>query len=214
MRKKEFIKEMASICHERIDAGVPLTVIAIDGRCASGKTTLAAELSDYLEAELSECPDAELSDCMEKKFSVKTNIFHMDDFFLRPEQRTKKRLATPGENVDHERFLEEVLIPLRDGIPFLYKPFSCHDMALLDEPVSVIPRHIAIVEGSYSCHPSLYGYYDFRIFCDIDRDMQLARIAKREGTAAVTIFKEKWIPMEESYFEFYDVRNKCDYILV
>ena len=36
----------------------------------------------------------------------------MDDFFLQPDQRTKERFESPGENVDHERFEEEILIPL------------------------------------------------------------------------------------------------------
>ena len=35
------------------------------------------------------------------------NLFHMDDFFLRPEQRTAERLAEAGGNVDRERFLEK-----------------------------------------------------------------------------------------------------------
>ena len=36
----------------------------------------------------------------------------MDDFFLRPEQRTEERLKEVGGNVDRERFLEEVARPL------------------------------------------------------------------------------------------------------
>jgi uridine kinase len=39
-----------------------IVIVAIDGKCTSGKTTLAAKL-------------AEIYDC---------NVFHMDDFFLRP----------------------------------------------------------------------------------------------------------------------------------
>jgi len=70
--------------------------IAIDGRCASGKSTLGA----FLQKETG------------------GNLIHMDDFFLRPEQRTKERYATPGENVDHERFYEEVLVPLQNGEDF------------------------------------------------------------------------------------------------
>ena len=60
-------------------------LIAIDGRCASGKTTLARQLQN-------------LRAC---------NVFHMDDFFLRPEQRTESRLKSPDGNVDCERFLKE-----------------------------------------------------------------------------------------------------------
>ncbi|MFR7635787.1 MAG: hypothetical protein ACLUYZ_00015 [Lachnospiraceae bacterium] len=60
----------------------------------------------------------------------------MDDFFLRPEQRTAARLAQPGENVDHERFLSEVLQPALRGEAVTYHPFRCARQAL-DEPVTV-----------------------------------------------------------------------------
>lgn len=49
-------------------------LVAIDGSCTSGKSTLADAL-------------AEEYDC---------NLFHMDDFFLRPLQRTAERLAETG----------------------------------------------------------------------------------------------------------------------
>jgi hypothetical protein len=55
--------------------------IAVDGHSASGKTTLAKILQDV----------------------YRCTVFHMDDYFLRPEQRTPERLSKPGENVDHER---------------------------------------------------------------------------------------------------------------
>ena len=99
-------------------------IIAIDGRCASGKTTLAQAISEQL-------------DC---------NVIHMDDFFLRPEQRTPERLSTPGENIDHERFLEEVLIPLSKGLPIKYRPFECHKMDLGNE-ICLAPKKINIMAG-------------------------------------------------------------------
>ena len=105
-------------------------IVAIDGMCTSGKTTLAAELAKHY-------------DC---------NVFHMDDFFLRPEQRTQERFAEAGGNVDYERFYEEVLLPLKTGKPFSYRPFQCATFTLAD-PVAVTPKRLNIVEGTYS----LYG---------------------------------------------------------
>ena len=67
-------------------------LIAIDGMCGSGKTTLA----NYLAKELN------------------ASLFHMDDFFLQPHQRTPERLADPGGNVDYERFKAEVLNHVAD----------------------------------------------------------------------------------------------------
>ena len=85
-------------------------IVAIDGNCTAGKTTLAGKL-------------AEVYDC---------NVFHMDDFFLRPEQRTPERYAEVGGNVDYERFMEEVLQPLKAGNTFSYRPFDCSTFMLTE----------------------------------------------------------------------------------
>lgn len=79
-------------------------LVAIDGRCASGKSTLAKDLQKQL-------------DC---------NVIHMDDFYLQPHQRTTKRLREPGGNVDYERFETEVLQPLLTGEAFSYRPYDAH----------------------------------------------------------------------------------------
>lgn len=177
------ISEAIEKCAERKDA----VIIAIDGRCASGKSTLAQALAE--------------------RFSC--SLIHMDDFFLRPEQRTDERLATPGENIDHERFLEEVLVPLARREAFSYRPWDCgaQDFA---EPVMVDPNPITIVEGSYACHPALFGFYDLRIFLAVSEETQLSRIAERNGEEGLEAFRNKWIPLEERYFEHYDIAARCD----
>lgn len=161
-------------------------VVAIDGRCGSGKTTLASKLQAHYG-----CP-----------------VIPMDHFFLRPEQRTAQRLATPGENVDHERFLEEVLLPLSRGASFSYRPFDCARMAL-DEPIPVTPGRLTLVEGSYSCHPALWKYYDLRIFLTVDPQEQMRRITAR-NPASAEAFRRKWIPLEEAYFSACDPERRCD----
>ena len=165
-------------------------ILAIDGRSASGKTTLAAKLAETWGAAL----------------------FHMDDFYLQPHQRTADRLAEPGGNVDRERFLAEVLLPLRDGKPVTYRRFDCKSFTF--EPARIIePEPIAIVEGSYSCHPELRKYYDLRLFLDIDPETQMERILRRNGPEGAERFRKIWIPLEEAYFSGCGVREACDLIL-
>jgi len=164
-------------------------VVAIDGRCASGKTTLAARL-------------AELLDC---------SLVHMDDFFLRPEQRTAERYAQPGGNVDRERFLAEVLLPLRRGESVVYRPFDCGTQRLR-EPVALPMTSVTVVEGSYSCHPELAEYYDLKVFLTVKKEEQMARIVDREGPDYAQVFREKWIPLEERYFETLQVEKKCEVV--
>ena len=163
-------------------------IIAIDGRCASGKTTLAKKLNE----------------------AAGWSVFHMDDFFLRPVQRTAERLNAPGENVDHERFLEEVLLPLADSAEEVcFRPFDCETMSLA-EPVSVRAGKICAVEGSYSCHPKLSEYYGLKIFLTIDPEEQMRRIIQRNGDEKAKQFAELWIPLEEKYFSAYDIQSGCD----
>lgn len=160
-------------------------IVAIDGPCASGKTTLAQKLSDIFDA----------------------NVFHTDDFFLRPEQRTKERLSETGGNVDYERFYDELLSKLHDNKPFSYRPFSCKNMAL-SEPVIVKPKRVNIVEGSYSMHNVLRNYYDLSVFLDISPLEQKKRILKRNPQNADIFFK-MWIPLENMYFEECKIKEKC-----
>lgn len=162
-------------------------VIAIDGRCGAGKTTLAKALADRLSC----------------------NLIHMDDFFLRPEQRSEERLRVPGENVDHERFLTEVLLPLKKYQAFSYRPYDCQ-IGGLKEPVWVSPKAVTVVEGSYACHPKLWDAYDLHIFLDIDPKEQMARIIRRNGEKAAEQFRERWIPLEEKYFEAYRIKERCE----
>lgn len=164
-------------------------IVAIDGNCASGKTSLARQLSENY-------------DC---------NVFHMDDFFLRPEQRTPERYAQIGGNVDYERFREEVLLPLKAGVAFSYRPFSCSTFTL-SEPVSVQPGSISIIEGTYSLHPYFGDIYDLKIRLTVSPELQRQRILERPEFLHRRFFEE-WIPMENRYFEELQVSRKCDLVL-
>ena len=162
-------------------------IVAIDGRCASGKTTLAQKLQDHYIC----------------------NVVHMDEFFLRPEQRTPQRFAAAGENVDHERFLAQVLLPLSRGETVTYRPFRC-DTQTLAEPITLSAHPLTIVEGSYSFHKNLRNLYDLRIYLQIDPVTQMERIQKRNGREMAEIFRTRWIPMEENYFQNFNIRQYGD----
>ena len=164
-------------------------LVAIDGNCTAGKTTLAAAL-------------AELYDC---------NVFHMDDFFLRSEQRTEDRYAQIGGNVDYERFREEVLIPLQSEKSFSYRPFQCKTFTMGDA-VTVTPKQLNIIEGTYSLHPYFGEPYDLKVFLSIDAETQRQRILQRPAFVHGPFF-EKWIPMEQAYFDGFQIREQCDLCL-
>lgn len=172
----------------KIPVGNKTFIIAIDGRCASGKTTLTEALM--------------------KKTGC--NVIHADHFFLRKEQRTRQRLEQAGGNIDYERIRDEVLVPLKREGTCSYRKFDCKSMSLCDEVITVGYNALTVVEGSYSCHPDLWEYYDFRVFLSVVQGEQLERIRKRNGDEAALVFQKRWIPLEEKYFDAYRISERCD----
>ena len=165
-------------------------VVALEGGSASGKTTLAALLE-------------KLYDC---------TVFHMDDFFLRPEQRTEERLAAPGGNIDYERFAAEVLEPMKRGQTVLYRRFDCSTRTVLPA-VEISPKELIFVEGAYSMHPVFGDYYDLAVFLDVTTEVQCARIERRNTPEMQERFFNEWIPMEQAYFAFADPKGRCQQVL-
>lgn len=165
-------------------------IIVIDGRAASGKTTIAGLLSQVLSGD----------------------VIHMDDFFLPMGLRTKERLSESGGNIHYERFSTEVITHLKQKEGFLYRTFDCGTMDYGKSRI-IQSNKWRIVEGSYSCHPDFGHYMDFLIFCDISSEEQMRRIVKRNGQEMAQIFASQWIPMEEQYFETEDIKNKADLVI-
>lgn len=165
-------------------------IVAIEGGSASGKTTLAQQL-------------AQIYDCA---------VYHMDDFFLQPWQRTAQRLSQPGGNVDRERFLEEVLLPVTRGETVRLRRYDCRTQTI-QPAVEQGPKALTIVEGAYSMHPDLASYYALSAFLAVDPEIQHARIEVRNQPEQQVRFFNTWIPLEQRYFQAMDVQRRCDLTL-
>ena len=124
-------------------------IVALDGRCASGKTTLAALLQQR-------------TGC---------SVVHMEDCS--------------------------------------YRPYDCKQQKLA-EPVAVRQRKLIVVEGSYSCHPTLWEQYDLHVFLTVNPQEQLRRIERRNGPQGLEMFRQRWIPLEERYFSACRVEEHCE----
>lgn len=165
-------------------------VIAIDGCCASGKTSLTNQLAE--------------------RFGLQ--IIHMDDFFLPADMRTEQRLSQAGGNVHYERFIAEVVTGIKSGKEFEYRVFNCHTGGFSGIN-TVSPEKPVIVEGAYALHPEIPDIFDLKIFFETDYETQLERILKRNGTEALEAFKAKWIPLENRYFNEFNIKQKCDILI-
>lgn len=165
-------------------------IIAIEGRCGSGKSTFASIIKT-------------LFDC---------NIFHMDDFFLPKELKTRERLNELGGNVHYERVLDQVVEPLKKEKEVKLIPFNC-SINELEQAVGIPYKKLNFIEGVYCLHPELDTYYDYKIFMTVDEEMQITRIRERSGEEKLHKFVNEWIPLEERYFKELNIEEKAALVI-
>ena len=165
-------------------------LLALDGRCGSGKTTLAAQLAERF---------------------PNSAVFHTDDFYLPPADRVDGWEHIPCANMDLARLSREVLAPARDGDAVSYRAYSCREGAYLPTK-SIASKPLFLVEGSYSHHPLLAENYDLRVFVTCSKEEQARRLQAREGKRYPN-FVQRWIPLEEGYFAQYHIETRADLIL-
>lgn len=174
--------------NQLMQVGKP-AVIAIDGRCGSGKTHFSALL--------------------QKLFPC--NVVHTDDFYLPFQSRTPHWKDEVGGNMDFSRLLSEILIPASSGNPLIYRPYDCH-AGRLSEAAKLPVCPLTVVEGSYSTHPHLADKYDMKIFLTCSQEEQERRLKAREGSA-FSAFQRQWIPFEERYLKACDTEAHSDFVI-
>ena len=175
---------------EQLDTTRPL-IIAIDGMCGSGKTSLAEYLSSRFDAA----------------------IIHMDNFFLPFERKTAERLAEPGGNIDYERFLELMVPALQEKNPFSYIAYNCQTQSY-DRTIEIPACELIIVEGSYSLHKEFPKYFDLSLFLCVSYEEQLKRLEYRcQDSYKFNRFKNEWIPMENYYHDAQKVLDRVDLVI-
>lgn len=160
-------------------------LIAIDGRCASGKTTLAFQLQEHLNCD----------------------VIHIDDFFMPIQKRSENFMNIIGGNIEQDRFIKEIIYPLQKHEKITYKKFDCQRQSYVDQ-IEILNSKVIIVEGTYS-FLLVQGMIDISIFLTIDSTLQKERIIKRNGEERWKSFEDTWIPLEERYFETLNLSKDC-----
>lgn len=166
-------------------------IMAIDGPCTSGKTTLATRIA--------------------KRYPA--NIYHLDDFYLTQVAKETVNRDQAGWNSDHQRFIDDVLKPLQTGKPVSYRAFNCQEQRLLKQVV-IKSQPVEIIEGVYAHHPKYRRYYNLTVFLSIEEQAQQARLLVRNGAKGRARFNAMWIPLENEYFDYYDIIKKANMVIV
>ena len=166
-------------------------LVTLDGPCASGKTTLASRLAAAFDGA----------------------VVHTDHFVIPHARKTPERLAVPGGNCDAERLVREVIAPWKAGAPVTYRKYDWTLDSLL--PAETLPAdcRVLIVEGSYCSLPQIRPYADIRLFMQIPEDVRMERLRARESAASLQRFYDRWIPLENAYFEAYGLPDESCLII-
>ena len=168
--------DLLRLIREASAAKDPL-LVAIDGRCGSGKTTLAARLAETFHA----------------------YVLHTDDFVIPHAQKTKERLAVPGGNCDAERLVREAVRPWKENRPARFRRYDCARDCFLPEE-ELPDTGMLILEGSYCNLPQISRYADLRFFLAASQLSREERLQKRETAQSLERFHSLWIPLENAYF--------------
>ncbi len=163
------------------------SIVAIEGKCGSGKTTMV----DRLEREL-----------------VFTRI-PMDDFFLPPKMKTTERMAQIGGNIQYERVLELLEhIKGTNEKSFIYQRYDCGIDRFMKEEKQ--RQDVIILEGVYSFHPVFRHLIDRLAFIDIDDQTQNLRLQRRSN---YLMYVNTWVVLENIYYDHEKIKFLSNVII-
>lgn len=160
-------------------------LLAIDGACATGKSTLAEQLAKH----------------------YKCTLIRMDDFFLPVEKRGDS--SEIASNIDKIRLIEEVFLPISRGDFHSYVPFLCRAQQL-GEAVIAQKHPLIIIEGVYCLCAEFRDYFHMKVLLKSTWELRKSRLIERGSDFYQ--FAQEWIPREDLYFEKEDVEQYCDFI--
>lgn len=163
------------------------SIIAIEGRCGSGKSTLS------------------------ELFKDKYTIIHLDDFFISIKEKSKINIQKYG-NINYKLVYENLSI-IRNALnqniaKVTIKAFSCEKQEYYEKEIKL--KNKVILEGTYSSSLYFKEFIDKITFLSVSKETQTERIQKRELSNR---FFSEWIPLEESYFKENDIISNCDLII-
>lgn len=173
-------------------AGKGLFIIAVDGGSGAGKSVLAEEW---------------------KIFDPSARTLILDDFLINtPDEVIAKRTARENfEKCFDTGYIENhILKPLRDGKTAVFTVSNPESENYLKE-FTLKPEVIIVVEGVYSHRMEWRGYFDFRIWLDLDAAKRLERMKKRSANTEMQMLC--WQRTEKWYMETDNPAGTADLVI-
>ena len=207
MKRAKLLEDLARRIAQ-IQMPHPLRV-AIDGVDASGKTTLADELTAFIEAE--------------GRPVIRASI----DGFHNPANVRHARGKTSPEGYYFDSFnydvlIKQLLIPLGPGGSLQYSSVVFdyrHDNQIQQEKRQSEKNAILLFDGVFLLRDELIGYWDYTVFVDATFDVTLRRALARDiklfGTAAEveSRYKRRYIPGQQIYLNVCRPIERADIVI-
>lgn len=159
-------------------------IIALEGKCGAGKSTLAHRLARY-----------------------GYTVLPMDDFFLPVDMRSSDRMQEIGGNIHYE-YLLTVLQRSNPNQPLTYNRFDCATGTFRKKTIHI--KKGILLEGVYSSHPKIRHLITKLMYLEVDESTQLQRIYLRENADD---FINRYIPLENRYFNHEQIPYLSDIII-
>lgn len=169
----------------------PLSLIAIDGHSAAGKSTLAQIIANTL---------------------PNVSIVHTDDFYRVMGAGIRAQLDAQGgyeRYYDWQRLEAQVLAPLAAGQIARYQKYdwAANQLGQWDE---VHPQGVVLVEGCYSARPNFRPYYSLIVLVEADADL---RDQRQQQRADAPEWWPRWDAAERYYMQTARPREYADFVL-
>jgi uridine kinase len=157
-------------------------LVALDGRSAAGKSTLAAAVAAR----------------------VGGHVIDGDDFYSGGTAETWDEMSA-AEKASHcidWRRQRPVLEKLSRGEPASWRPYDWEtdDGSLSGPPVTCDPAPVIILDGAYSARPELADLFHLRVLLEAPTDLRKKRLVQREGEDYRVDWNRRWDDAEQWYF--------------
>lgn len=160
--------------------------IGIDGRGASGKTTLAHRVVTTLVADT----------------ALTSALVSVDDF------------ARPVlERWDQARFATQLLEPLVRGQDARYQRWDHRADRGLDWVDVAADVDVVVVEGVSCTDLGIAVPWAVRVWIEAPAEVRMERIRRRDGPELLDVWMTDWIPNEEAYVAEQDPRARADLVV-
>ena len=169
------------IRHVQGDRPEPV-LVALDGRSAAGKSTLAALVAPLVSAV----------------------VIDGDDFYSGGSAARWDAMSA-AEKVSHcidWRRQRSALETLARGEAASWHPYDweADDGTLQQTPVICEPASVVILDGAYSARPELADLFDLRVLLDAPAGLRRAQLIEREGEEYREEWNARWDEAEQWYF--------------